>query len=176
MSGASQLPASTKAKFQSSVYANVPHTKTSIISIEQKLEHHITYNLKKQANLMSVSHGKITTKTVANKTEVTSNNKPDDDLGPAWLRDSRYLILATSMLTEVKGSVSLPRGGAENMISWNTGSLKQLIPESSNFRHLARVLLANAKAVCFKSLETPPLEAPRVPCQKMMHCIILADI
>uniref|UniRef100_A0A7C9CQN2 Uncharacterized protein n=1 Tax=Opuntia streptacantha TaxID=393608 RepID=A0A7C9CQN2_OPUST len=48
--------------------------------------------------------------------------------------------------------------------SRNAGSLKQLFPESSNFRHRAKVLLIKARATCLETLIKPILAAllPRV--------------
>jgi hypothetical protein len=53
------------------------------------------------------------------------------------------------------------------MTSRSEGSVKQLFPVSSNFRHLQRVLFVKAKATDFETLVTPNFEAllPRVACQ-----------
>jgi hypothetical protein len=57
--------------------------------------------------------------------------------------------------------------GAAKMTSRRGGSQKQLLPVSSNFLHLARVLFVKAKATCFETLGTPNFEAlfPLVACQ-----------
>lgn len=54
--------------------------------------------------------------------------------------------------------------GTARSTSRRAGSLKQLFPASSNFRHLAKVLLMKAKATCLGTLLIPILAAllPRV--------------
>lgn len=76
-----------------------------------------------------------------------------------------------------KRSASLIRGGAAKIMSWSTGSLKQLVLLSSNFLHLESVLFAKDNATGFDTLGIPFLEAkvPRVACQinpKDMQLII----
>lgn len=71
------------------------------------------------------------------------------------------------LASHVEGSASLPQEGAAKSASLRAGSLKQLVPETSNVWHLARVLFAKAKATCFDTLESLYLDAilPRVACK-----------
>lgn len=98
--------------------------------------------------------------------EGRKNDKPGPP-GSMWLLlFSGCILAATTEPKPFTDSESIPRGGAEKMTSRYAGSVKQLFPVSSNFWHLARVLLIKARATCFETLVIPLFEAQlaRVAC------------
>lgn len=104
---------------------------------------------------------------------VSSNDVVPDNIGSGWELQTTVGQFADDM--QFVNSATLPRGIAK-MTSRSAGSLKQLLPVSSNFRHLASVLFINAVATCLGTLATPYFEAilPRVACKNlpMMHYIL----
>lgn len=91
-----------------------------------------------------------------------------DPLASAWWEASLHVLLAVPEPTQSTDFVSLLHGDTEKMISCSAGSLKQLTPVSSNFRHLARVRLTKANATCFETLRTAFFEVQllRQACKK----------
>jgi hypothetical protein len=84
------------------------------------------------------------------------------------LETSLQVLLAVPEPTQSTDLASLLHegAGAENMISCSTGSLKQLLPESSNLRHLASARLLKANATCLETLRMVLFEVlfPRQAC------------
>lgn len=88
--------------------------------------------------------------------------------GSCWKLEAPWGIFdLTAEPKPPPGSVWFPRGDAAKMMSRSAGSLKQVLPVSLNFLHLARVFFIKAWATCFETLGTPNFEArlPRVACQ-----------